>query len=126
MTIHQKLTMHVAKKTLNAHANEDFVSRNDARTIAQSIEQFFFNPETPEGPFDVLMAEILNEVQRAEKKHPEWPDDIIHRVAIVAEESGEAVRAALNYHYESGPMDEVKKELIQTAATCIRMLKSIL
>ena len=72
-----------------------------------------------------VLSDILQEVERAKGKHPEWPDDIIHAVAIVAEESGEAVRAALNHVYHGGAIDEVRTELVQTAATCIRALDNL-
>ncbi len=75
-----------------------------------------------------ICEEITEEVIRAELKHPHWPADIIHQAAIVAEESGELVRASLNYCYESDtPEDyeEIRKEAIQTAATCIRLLKNL-
>jgi len=75
-----------------------------------------------------ICEEIISEVFRAEAKHPHWPDDFIHQAAIVAEESGELVRAALNDYYEnSSPesLEEIRKEAIQTAATCIRLLKNL-
>ena len=62
---------------------------------------------------------------KAESKHPFWPTDILHQIAIVNEESGEATRAALQYQYEKGELKEVQTELIQTAAMCIRMLKNL-
>lgn len=68
------------------------------------------------------MNEVLEEVARAMVKHPDWPKDMIHQAAIISEESGEMVRAALNYTYEGGSMEEVRKECIQTAATAIRFL----
>jgi hypothetical protein len=67
---------------------------------------------------------IFDEVERAEAKHPEWPMDKIHAAAIVAEESGELVRATLQHHYEGGKYAEVIKEAVQTAATCIRLIKN--
>lgn len=67
---------------------------------------------------------ILLEKYRAETIHPHWPSDIIHQVAIVAEESGEAVRAALNFEYEDGSLQYLQEELIQTAAMCIRCLEA--
>jgi len=44
---------------------------------------------------------ILEELARAEKKHPIWPKDIVHAGAIVAEEAGELTRATLNHVYEN-------------------------
>lgn len=70
-----------------------------------------------------IVEQILNELEKAEKKHPQWPTDVIHAAAIIAEESGELVRAALQWNYEDGNQDELKKEAIQTAAMCIRFLQ---
>lgn len=62
------------------------------------------------------------ELSRAEIKHPDWPEDKIHAAAIVAEESGELVRAALNYEYEGARYYDMHTEAIQTAATCFRFV----
>ena len=72
-----------------------------------------------------IIESILCELALAEDGHPSWPKDIIHQVAIMAEESGEAVRAALNYVYEKGSLEDYKMELIQTAAMSIRCLKNL-
>jgi hypothetical protein len=69
------------------------------------------------------VLEILDEVDRARKKHPDWPDNVIEQAAIVCEESGELIRAALQYKYESGTANECDKKAIQTAAMCIRFLE---
>lgn len=71
------------------------------------------------------IEQILFELSKAETKHPAWPSDVIHAVAIMQEESGEAIRAAVQYVYEGGELAEVKKELIQTAAMCLRCLKNL-
>ena len=68
---------------------------------------------------------ILAEYRRAKDLHPLWPDDIIHAVAIMCEESGEAIRAALNLQYESSNIEDLEKELIETAAMCLRCLVNI-
>lgn len=73
----------------------------------------------------MIWQDILQELHKAETKYPSWPADIIHQVAIMQEESGEAIRAAIQHVYEGGGIDEVKKELIQTAAMCLRCLKNI-
>jgi NTP pyrophosphatase (non-canonical NTP hydrolase) len=68
------------------------------------------------------MDAILEELKKAELMHPDWPKDIIHAVAIMQEESGEAIRAAIQYTYEKGTQEAIEKELIQTAAMCLRCL----
>lgn len=73
---------------------------------------------------------ILNELERAENKFPVWPADITHAGAIVAEESGELIRACLNREYakdgESDALllDECRKEAVQTGAMAFRFLKN--
>lgn len=73
---------------------------------------------------------VLNELERAENKFPKWPDDIVHAGAIVAEESGELIRACLNREYPNGwesdaqLLDECKKEAVQTGAMAFRFLKN--
>lgn len=70
---------------------------------------------------------VVREMRRAEEKHPEWPEDIVHAAAIVAEESGELVRAAVNCYYENEQLRvEVAEEAVQTAATCLRLLNNII
>lgn len=71
------------------------------------------------------VKEMLNELERAESKHPEFPTDIIHMLAIMSEEAGEAVRAGLIYAYEGGEIEDVELELLQTAAMCLRVLKNL-
>lgn len=73
-----------------------------------------------------VITEIFAELRRAEKKFPGWPDDIIHGSAIVVEESGELVRACLDYYYHrTKGKEEIIKEAIQTAAMAIRLLLNI-
>jgi len=71
------------------------------------------------------MESISNELTKAIEQHPNWPDDILHAMAIINEESGEATRAALHIYYENGRVEDLKQELIQTAAMCIRMLDNL-
>ncbi len=69
-----------------------------------------------------MIEAVFAELYRAEEKHPEWPEDVIHRAAIVAEESGELVQAALQNVYESGSKEHMIEEAIQTAAMALRFL----
>jgi hypothetical protein len=72
------------------------------------------------------LHEIGAELDRARQIHPEWPRDQIHAAAIVAEESGELIRAAINREYGRGVHAaddlEMRTEAIHTAATAIRFL----
>lgn len=82
------------------------------------------------------LREIGAELDRARELHSAWPTDQIHAAAIVCEESGELIRAAVNHKYQRGlhkvealraiaqklTEDEMRKEAIHTAATAIRFL----
>ena len=71
------------------------------------------------------VSDILQEYARAKRLHPRWPTDRIHAAAIVAEESGELIRAAVRHKYEGGDLEDIRTEAIQTAATCIRLLENL-
>lgn len=67
---------------------------------------------------------ILAEVESARQKHPNWPaNDTLFAAAIVSEESGELMRAAVQHKGEGGSLDACDKEAIQTAAVAIRFLE---
>lgn len=68
---------------------------------------------------------IEAELQRAKRKHSEYPDNIFKQVAIISEEAGEIAQATLKYVDEKGTLNDVRNELIQTAAMCMRMLEDI-
>ena len=63
------------------------------------------------------------ELKRAESIYPDYPKDMFRQLAIMQEEAGEVTKAVLDYCYANGTLDQVKEELIQTAAMCMRMLK---
>lgn len=72
---------------------------------------------------------IMKELQRAEDKHPGWHQDPLRQVAIISEESGEAMQATLNqleYSEAAGiPMvitEDILKEVAQTGAMALRYL----
>ena len=71
-----------------------------------------------------LISEVFSELRRAEGKHPSFPTDPLHAVAIVGEEFGELTKAVLQQTYEPHKQesDAVKKEAIQTAAMALRFL----
>ena len=71
-----------------------------------------------ESVIDALFAEL----RKAEAKFPGWPDDVVHGAAIMAEETGEAVKAALDLYYGRGSREQLWKETAQTGAMAIRLL----
>lgn len=72
-----------------------------------------------------VIAMIL-EYNSAIEKHPFWPTEKggthVDGAAVVAEETGELVRAALNYTYEGARYYEMHTEAIQVGATALRFL----
>lgn len=70
----------------------------------------------------IIVEKIFAGLRSAEEKHPGWPDDFVYGSAIIAEEAGETVRAALHFYFEGGSLDEIEKEAIHTAVTSIRIL----
>jgi len=71
--------------------------------------------------YNVIDAELT----KAKAKHPNYPDNIFIQLAIMQEEAGEVTRAVLHLAYEGGSIEDVRKELIQTAAMCMRMLENL-
>ena len=87
-----------------------------------SIDKYINNKEKDD---KIKYDEIQKELERAEKKHPEFPKDMFQQLAIMQEEAGEVTKAVLHYHYENGTLEHVREELIQTAAMCMRMLQNL-
>lgn len=69
---------------------------------------------------------IAEELRKAESKHPEWPADLVHQAAIMAEESGETVQAALDATYRGDAKEKIIKEAAQTGAMAVRIIKHLL
>ena len=71
---------------------------------------------------DDVLDRIFSELRKAEAKFPGWPDDVVHGAAIMGEEAGEALKAALDLYYGRGSLEELKKETAQAGAMAIRFL----
>jgi len=71
---------------------------------------------------DVIISMIFAELREAEVKFPGWPKDVIHGTAIMIEEAGEAMKAALDLYYGRGDCAKLQKEIAQTGAMAIRLL----
>ncbi|MFV8800757.1 hypothetical protein ACNSO8_19425 [Yersinia sp. LJYL362] len=72
-----------------------------------------------------ISSEIINEANRASEVHPKWPTDAVHAVSILTEESGELMKAAIEYHYNNGDIEAVREEAVQTGAMALRVLMHI-
>ena len=74
---------------------------------------------------DEALGMILRELRQADEQHPGWPHDPVYGAAIMAEEAGEAIQAALDHHYKGGSLLHLKVELAQTGAMAIRALLNL-
>jgi NTP pyrophosphatase (non-canonical NTP hydrolase) len=110
-----------ANTLLMGHADHDFVSRADALAAATDLHNLMIGGSHQQSIINLIFAEV----DRAQNKHPNWPEDMVYAAAIVAEENGELTRAAVQYQMEGGTLEAIKMEAIQTAATCIRLLLSL-
>lgn len=69
-----------------------------------------------------IQKEIEDELTRARGNFPLWRLDPIHGTAVVAEEAGEVVQAALDFYDGIAGAHVLKQELIHTATMAIRFL----
>lgn len=77
---------------------------------------------------------ILAELDRAESIHPNYlRADAVRRVALVIEEAGEAMQAALDLTRDSATMGEQEEaadrlfnETIQAGAMCVKLISEVL
>jgi len=79
----------------------------------------------PEYTLEYYEKRVRQELERAKRLHPNYPENMLHQVAIINEEVGEMTKAVLQYHYEGGNVHDISVELTQTAAMCLRMLENL-
>lgn len=85
-----------------------------------------------------VWSDVMDEIQRSVTKHPFYPTDPLRRTAIMMEEAGEAIQAALDLtrttpdaRQSALPDLRIKdrhrlyEETVQTAAMCIKLLASM-
>ena len=112
----------VARRLLTGLVAVGLMGSRDARVVRITTDKI---DERNMDPVEEIFSQVAAEVLRAEELWPEWPTDAIHAAAIVAEESGELVQAALQHRYEGKSRKAMRTEAIQTAAMCIRFLKEM-
>lgn len=69
-----------------------------------------------------ISSSFLTELIKAEDKFPGWPQDVIHAAAIVSEERGELLKAAIDFYFGRGTREDLRKEAIQVGAMATRFL----
>lgn len=75
--------------------------------------------------FNHVYVLIFDEVSRAEALYPNWPSNVVEQVSIMMEEAGECVKEANDVRFKNKPLENLKKELIQTGAMCVRVFKNL-
>lgn len=65
---------------------------------------------------------VITELNASRQKHKVMGIDYVHAAAVVSEEAGELVRAALLVTYENGRYYEMHKEAVQVSAMGLRFL----
>jgi len=75
---------------------------------------------------NVILADVVEEIEAAEAKFPQWPIDPVHAVAIINEEVGELTKAVFQASYDPISIDqliEIEEEALQVAAAALMFLK---
>jgi NTP pyrophosphatase (non-canonical NTP hydrolase) len=72
-----------------------------------------------------IYSEIEKELIYAEQQHPNYPTDIFKQLAIMQEEAGEVTMAVNDLESGKSTIKQVREELIQTAAMCVRMIENL-
>jgi NTP pyrophosphatase (non-canonical NTP hydrolase) len=74
-----------------------------------------------------IVSSILQELDSATAKFPNWPTDPIHAFSVIAEEVGEVQKAVLEAVYEphKGSREAIRGEAVQVAAMCLRFIASL-
>ncbi|MFZ1871929.1 MAG: hypothetical protein WAU54_03925 [Chania sp.] len=79
-------------------------------------------PKNVNEAIENAVTDMIVEYHSAVGQHTNWPTDAVHAAAILGEESGETLQAALNFHYGNGDADSMVEEAIQTGAMAIRFI----
>lgn len=72
-----------------------------------------------------ILEDIRNERARQEGKWGVQNHSLVVWLAILAEEFGEASMAINEFHFRQGYLEDVRTELIQTAAVAVAMIDYI-
>lgn len=117
-----EVILHANRLASTAAVDDDYPSvKRDFDNAVLVYAKYLSVPRYVSGERVYLL--IATELEKAKRKFPKWPTNAVHAAAVVCEESGELIRAALQHQDEGGPLDACDKEAIQTAAMCVRFLE---
>jgi hypothetical protein len=75
---------------------------------------------------EAFFRAISLEIDRSFELHGDLPENMFEQIVIINEEIGEVNKAILHLHYEGGNIENIRKELIESAAMCVKMLIKIM
>lgn len=103
---------------INTPIRDGLVFKSNCEVIEDTVQYFEVEGQS-------IMLAISNDVERAEQLHPNYPTDNFKRLAILMEEAGEVAKEVNDIEWKDKSTEDLKTELIQTAAMCIRFLKAL-
>lgn len=76
---------------------------------------------------EMAFCNVADELRKAIKKFPTWPNDQLHAMGVLNEEVGELNKSILQFVYEphKTSYEEIVMEATQAAAMAIRFLISL-
>ena len=89
-----------------------------------NTQQIRYNESGKVGIEFQIVNEALNELQRARKRYPDWPIDVVHATVVMVEEATEALKSAneIKWNHKTTTMADLREEVIQTIAMCLRLI----
>jgi NTP pyrophosphatase (non-canonical NTP hydrolase) len=72
-----------------------------------------------------VIRDVIEERARQDEKWGEQNHDPFTYLTILGEEYGEACKAALEEEFGDGPIEDLRKELIHTAAVAVAMVECL-
>lgn len=75
-----------------------------------------------------IIDAVVEELEKAKQKFPQWPTDPIHAATVVGEEAGELLKACLQICYEPNKKvthSDLIEEATQVAAMAIRFIENL-
>jgi hypothetical protein len=102
---------------------EVFETPGDESVICYKVKS---EKEVDNSLASLVLVAVLEEVEQAREKHPGWPTNPFHALAIIGEEVGELNQAVLEFTYSAtASKKKVYEEAVQCMAMCFEFLLHI-